>query len=92
MMTLATISLQVGDDANLIYDLKVLARLFDIGEAINANTSHRALDAVRNLINQAFLAGMDEQMNRILSNGYLELLHRVVVKCVKLLQLAETSQ
>lgn len=51
MVTLAACNLTDDDDANAFYDEKVIARIYELAEAINDSTSYLALDAVRNLIN-----------------------------------------
>lgn len=68
------------------YDPKVIERLFKLAELVDG-TSFHALDAIRNLLNYAYLMDSSERVDSILncSKGYLQTIHGMLGKALNLL-------
>lgn len=92
LITLASISLDVTI-ANLeaFFKDEVIERLLKLAGTLEGRSSQLALDALRNLLNQAYLLEKDNFVTRIYAKGYLQVVASAIQKATGLLLMEEIT-
>ena len=86
----ALISLATLQYNKEFYEHDVVDRLSNLSNQLENKLSYYALDAFRNLINQAYITFNDEVAKKqILSQGYLQMVETLIQKAITLIGLSE---
>ena len=89
----ALISLSTLQYDEYLYEDAVVERLSSLSNQLENKLSYYALDALRNLINQAYITFNDEVAKKqILGKGYLQMVEGLIEKAVKLIGISEQSK
>lgn len=68
------------------FALELIQRLFDIADQLQHRANLMAMDALRNLVVQAFLIDNQKLVDMILGNGFFTLIEQIIRKAIDQLQ------
>ena len=92
LITLASISLEAPmSKLDAFYKEDVISRLLKLASTLDGRRSQLALDALRNLLNQAYLIEREDFVRTIYAQGYLQVIESAIDKAMSLLQIKEIT-
>ena len=92
LITFASISLEADlGKLDVFFKDEVIERLMKLAGTLDGRSSQLALDAVRNLLNQAYLLERDDFVKAIFSKGYLQVIENAIEKATGLLKMQEIT-